>query len=507
MSAPTTDPADGPALAHVALGIDLGTSSVKSVLVGYDAPDDPVRVLGEASAPLEVSRPHPGWSEQDPEAWWQATLATLDALIARDPVPFRRLRSIGLSGQMHGATLLDADGRVLRPAILWNDVRSTAECAAMEQALPATREISGNAVMPGFTAPKLLWVREHEPDLFARIGHVLLPKDYVRFRLTGAFVSDMSDSAGTIWLDTGRRAWSDALLGATGLTRAQMPDLVEGSAPGGMLSAALARRFGTPDGVVVAGGAGDNAAAACGIGAVSAGDAFLSLGTSGVLFAATEGFRPNVAGGVHTFCHAIPDTWHQMGVILSATDSLQWLARLLDSDARTLTSALGERVARPSPAMFLPYLSGERTPHNDGRLRGGFAGLGHEADRAVMTQAVLEGVAYAFRDCQRVLADAGTRIERAWAVGGGAASRLWLRIMASVLGIPLLVPDGAALGAALGAARLAIAAATGADPRAICAAPEIAETIEPDPGLVLAYTEGYARFRALHPALQEFARP
>ena len=487
-------------------GIDIGTSSVKTVLLAVDAGAGVEHVIGEHGEALAVSRPRSGWSEQDPADWWTATLATLDALAQRHPDAMRRLRGIGLSGQMHGATLLDEDDRVIRPAILWNDVRSGAECAALEREVPGIGRITGNAVMPGFTAPKLLWLRTHEPDAFARVRHVLLPKDYVRLRLSGDFVSDMSDSAGTIWLDVGRRDWSDAVLAATGLTRAQMPRLVEGSAASGVLSSDLARRIGAPDAVAIAGGAGDNAAAACGIGAVRAGDAFCSLGTSGVLFAATDGFRPNVAGGVHTFCHAIPDSWHQMGVILSATDSLQWLSRLLGTDARTLTAALGERVEHPSPALFLPYLSGERTPHNDGDLRGGFAGLGHEADRAVMTQAVLEGVAFAFRDCKRVLADAGTVIDRAWAVGGGANSRLWLRIMASVLDIPLMVPAGAALGAAVGAARLAVSAATGADPRLVCTPPPVSETIDPDPALARAYDDRYGRFRALHPALKELAR-
>ncbi len=488
-------------------GIDIGTSSVKTVLVAFDAGGGREHVIGEHSEALDVSRPHPGWSEQDPEAWWTATMATLDALAARHPEAMARLLGIGLSGQMHGATLLGEDADVLRPAILWNDVRSGAECAVLERAVPDIGAITGNAVMPGFTAPKLLWVRAHEPEIFARIRHVLLPKDYVRFRLSGAFVSDMSDSAGTSWLDVGRRDWSEAVLDATGLSRDTMPALVEGSAVSATLAGDLAGRIGAPDHVVIAGGAGDNAAAACGIGAVSPGDAFCSLGTSGVLFAASDGYRPNVAGGVHTFCHALPESWHQMGVILSATDSLQWLSRLLGSDARTLTAALGERVERPSPALFLPYLSGERTPHNDGSLRAGFAGLGQEADRLVMTQAVLEGVAFAFRDCKRVLADAGTPIERAWAVGGGANSRLWLRIMASILDIPLMLPAGASLGAAIGAARLAVSAALDADPRAVCKAPPVAETIDPEPVLARAYDERYARFRALHPALQELARP
>lgn len=487
------------------IGIDLGTSSVKTVLVRAEDGGGLQSVVAEASRPLAVQRPQPGHSEQDPETWWAATLETLDEIAAAHGEAIASLAAIGLSGQMHGAVLLDEAGAVLRPAILWNDVRAEPECRTLESRVPDATTISGNAVMPGFTAPKLLWVERHEPALFGRVATVLLPKDYLRFRLSGTFASDMSDASGTAWLDVGRRDWSDRLLAGTGLARRHMPALVEGSAVSAHLSPALAARFGIARPVPIAGGAGDNAAAACGIGAVGAGDAFLSLGTSGVLFATTDRFLPNVAGGVHSFCHAIPDTWHQMGVILSAADSLEWLARLFGTDARTLTASLGESVVRPSRALFAPYLSGERTPHNDGALRGAFAGLGHETDRAVLTQAVLEGVAFAVRDCLGVLADAGTTIGRAWAVGGGARSSLWLRILASVLGIPLLLPQGAALGAAFGAARLAIAAATGADPRAVCTTPAIARMVEPDRALVPAYAESYARYRALAPTLKEIA--
>ena len=489
---------------HV-LGIDLGTSSVKTVLVAVG--DDPATapVIAEAARPLTVQRPAPGWSEQDPAQWWAATLATLDELAARHPTAMADVGGIGLSGQMHGATLLDEAGGALRPAILWNDTRSGAECEELLARVPPIAAITGNIVAPGFTAPKLLWVARHEPDVFARIARVLLPKDYLRLKLSREAVGEMSDASGTSWLDTGARAWSDAALVGTGLRAAQMPRLVEGSAVSAQLLPALARRFGMRTGVPIAGGAGDNAAAACGIGAVRPGSAFLSLGTSGVLFASTDSFRPNVAGGVHAFCHAIPDTWHQMGVILSAGDSVEWLARLFGTRASALTEALGERVEAPSRAIFAPYLSGERTPHNDGDLRGAFAGLGQESDRAAMTQAVLEGVGFAVRDCLAALGDAGTRIDGAWAVGGGAASRLWLRIVASILGIPLRLPAGAALGAAYGAARLGICAATSQDPRAVCAEPPVAETIDPDPAMAGAYDASYARYRLLAPTLRAIA--
>jgi xylulokinase len=477
------------------LGIDLGTSSVKTVLFDRDQ-----RLLAQASRPLTIARPHPGWSEQEPESWWTAALATIDEIAAAHHLA--DLRGIGLSGQMHGAVCLDDGDRVLRPAILWNDGRAQAECAAIEAAEPRSREIAGNIAMPGFTAPKLEWMRRHEPELFARVSMVLLPKDYLRFRLTGHHVSEMSDAAGTLWLDVGARDWSDDLLAATGLTRAQMPRLVEGSAPSAELSPDLVDRWGVRGPVVVAGGAGDNAAAACGVGVVRPGDAFVSIGTSGVLFVSNARFSPNTEGAVHAFCHAIPATWHQMGVILSAADSLEWLSRITGRTVHALTASVGPE-ARPSEVTFLPYLSGERTPHNDAAARGAFAGLSQSSDTADLAQAVMEGVAYAFADCQRVLRDAGTDFDAALAVGGGARSETWLRIIANVLDRPLELAADSDIGAALGAARLAICAAEGADPSEICTRPEILRVIEPDPDLVAAYGDGYARYRALYPALKE----
>jgi xylulokinase len=476
------------------LGIDLGTSSVKAVLIDGDQ-----RLLATASAPLAVARPHPGWSEQDPDAWWRATLAAVQGLGR----PLGDLRGIGLSGQMHGAVCLDAEDRVIRPAILWNDGRAAAECAELEAACPRSRAIAGNIAMPGFTAPKLLWLRAHEPETFAHTECVLLPKDWLRLKLTGHHVSEMSDASGTLWLDVGARDWSDDLLEATGLSRAHMPRLVEGSAVSGTLLPALAREWGCGE-VPVAGGAGDNAAAACGTGVVRPGSAFVSIGTSGVLFATTAAFAPNTEGAVHAFAHAIPDTWHQMGVILSAADSLEWLARITGQRAAELAAAV--TVTGPSEVTFLPYLSGERTPHNDAGARGSFTGLAQSHEPADLAQAVMEGVAYAFADCQAVLAAAGTDFARALAVGGGARSETWLRIIASVLDRPLDMAEGAEAGAALGAARLAVCAAEGADPAAVCTPPAIARSIEPDPALVPRYAEGLARYRALHPAIREARR-
>lgn len=477
------------------LGLDLGTSSLKAVLFDRDQ-----RLIGQASHPLEISRPHPGWSEQDPEAWWRAVEATMAELCGRHPLV--DLRGIGLSGQMHGAVCLDAKGAVLRPAILWNDGRAAAECAEIEASCPASRAITGNVAMPGFTAPKLQWMRHNEPDLFARIDKILLPKDYLRYRLTGEYVSEMSDAAGTLWLDVAARDWSETMLGATGLGRAHMPRLVEGSAVSATLRRDLARTWGVEGSVVVAGGAGDNAAAACGVGVVRPGSAFVSIGTSGVLFVSNATFSPNTEGGVHAFCHALPHTWHQMGVILSAADSLEWFGRIAGKPAVDLADAVG-RVDRPSDITFLPYLSGERTPHNDAGARGAFIGLSRSHDLGDMTQAVLEGVAYAFADCQSALAHAGTDFDSALAVGGGARSEAWLRIIASVLDRPLEIAHDRDVGAALGAARLAICAAEGADPLEVCSAPPTERVIEPDPALVDGYRAGLARYRALYPALKE----
>lgn len=485
------------------LGIDIGTSGVKTVLM-----DDAGAVLGSASSALTVERPQPGWSEQDPESWWRAVTDTLDELARTHASAMMRVEGIGLSGQMHGATLLDEAHRVLRPAILWNDGRSEAECTILD-ARADFRGIGGNLVMPGFTAPKLEWVARHEADVFRKTRLVLLPKDYVRLRLTGEAVSDMSDAAGTLWLDVARRDWSDALLAATGLDRSHMPRLAEGSEATGRVRAQLAGRWGFAAPPVVAGGAGDNAASACGIGAVRPGEAFLSLGTSGVLFVATDRFRPNTEGAVHAFCHALPDTWHQMGVILSATDSLNWLARVSGCDVATLEAeAAGRFETRrgPSEVIFLPYLSGERTPHNDAGARGSFVGLSHANDRADLALAVLEGVALAFRDSLDVLSVAGSSVARATAIGGGARSKCWLTILASVLGIPVDVPEHGDFGAAFGAARLGHAAAAGRHDAALFPSPKTDFTVEPDAGLSSSYREGLGRYRALYPALKEVLR-
>ncbi|WP_027487850.1 xylulokinase [Allorhizobium undicola] len=477
------------------LGIDLGTSGVKAMLI-----DDDQQVIGSGHGALTVERPYSGWSEQKPDDWIAATGKAIAALKANFPRELAAVKGIGLSGHMHGATLIDAGDKVLRPCILWNDTRAHREAAQLD-ADPRFRSLTGNIVFPGFTAPKLLWVRNNEPEIFAKIGKVLLPKDYLRLWLTGDYLSDMSDAAGTSWLDTGKRAWSADLLAATDLGENQMPGLVEGTQQAGKLRPALAAEWGMGD-VVVAGGAGDNAASACGMGTVRQGSAFVSLGTSGVLFAANDAYLPKPESAVHAFCHALPATWHQMGVILSATDALNWLCGVTGKTAGELTGELGDDLKSPSGVTFLPYLSGERTPHNDAAIRGAFIGLGHDSNRAVLTQAVLEGVAFAIRDSLEALKAAGTTLSRVTAIGGGSRSRYWLSSIATALGIAVDIPADGDFGAAFGAARLGLIAATGADPHSVLTAPQTEAVVEPQAAHAEAYEAAYQRYRALYPAIR-----
>ncbi|MGI4793990.1 MAG: xylulokinase [Janthinobacterium lividum] len=463
------------------LGLDLGTSGLKAILT-----PDGHALLATVTIPLGIQHPHPGWSEQDPAAWWQATLDAVDSLGRTHPAELAATVAIGLAGQMHGAVCLDADGAPLRPAILWNDTRAAAECAELEAALPTLRDIAGNIAMPGFTAPKLLWLRKHEPALFAQIAKVLLPKAYLRLKLSGALIEDMSDAAGTLWLDVAARDWSDQILAATGLSRAHMPALAEGNARAGTLSPDLAARWSMTRPPLIAAGAGDNAAGAVGLGAINPGDAFISLGTSGVLFATTPGFRPYPQSAVHAFCHALPGLWHQMGVTLSAAASLAWWSGITGQPEAALLAELPE-IRSPSEALFLPYLAGERTPHNDATRRGAFTALSATATRATLTHAILDGVAFSLRDCLDALAASGTVIDTAGMVGGGARSPAWLRIIAATLAIPLRRLPDAEHAVALGATRLARMAHTGEPPEAVCLPATPLDIIHPDPALTAAY--------------------
>jgi xylulokinase len=478
------------------LGLDLGTSGLKAILV-----DEDDSVVAATGCSLTVQRPAAGWSEQNPSDWWAALLNALDRLRADHPNELAAVRAIGLSGQMHGAVLLDAADRVLRPCILWNDSRASEECRELESQLPEMRLITGNAVMPGFTAPKLIWVRKNEPIIFKQISRVLLPKAWLRLGLTGEAVEDMSDASGTLWLDVGARRWSPQLLAATELDENTMPILVEGNAPAGWLRSALVARWGMKVAPLIAGGAGDNAAGAVGIGAVTPGSSFVSLGTSGVLWSTTERFRPYPERGVHSFCHALPGLWHQMGVTLSAAASLSWWAAITGLSENALIGEVISEPVMPGKVVFLPYLSGERTPHNNGELRGSFANLSADTSRAEMTKAILEGVAFSIRDCLDALAASGTSVSAADVIGGGSRSRMWVAILASVLGIPLHRIEEGEHGAALGAARLARLALTGEDASMVCLAPERIETIVSTQAASDAYAESIGIFRRLCPAI------
>ncbi|MDM0023216.1 xylulokinase [Variovorax saccharolyticus] len=477
------------------LGLDLGTSELKALLL-----DRAHRIVALARAPLTVSRPAPLWSEQDPAQWWSALEAVLASLRATHADALASVRAIGLSGQMHGAVAIDADGAVLRPAILWNDGRSAPQCRQLTAQCPQLAAITGNLAMPGFTAPKLLWMREHEPALFARIACVLLPKDWLRFMLGGVLASDMSDASGTLWLDVGARDWSDELLAACGLGREQMPGLVEGSAVAGRLQPALARRWGLQPGIPIAGGGGDNAASAVGMGLVGAGQGFVSLGTSGVIFIGGERFEPKPAAGVHAFCHALPGRWHQMSVMLSAASAVDWAARcfgLGDALALLAAAATLDTGGRRNAPLFLPYLSGERSPHNDPDAEGVLFGLTHAHGPADIAYAVVEGVSLGLRDGLDTLSPPAGEL---LLVGGGARSGWWAQLLADVLEVPLAVCEGGEAGGALGAARLAWLADGGIESE-VCRQPRVLQRFDPAAGTAHWHRRRHLRFKALYAAL------
>ncbi|MFY0664953.1 MAG: xylulokinase [Natronospirillum sp.] len=475
------------------LGLDLGTSSLKAVLINASG-----QVLTSASVPLRTTQPKPLWSEQDTAPWWQAVVDAVTEV--RQHHDLSGLLGIGLSGHMHGAVLLDEHHAVLRPCILWNDGRSVAECAELEASFPDFRERSGNIAMPGFTAPKVLWVKHHEPELFKRIDKVLLPKDYLRFRLTGTFVSEMSDAVGTLWLNPALRDWDDDLLAITGLNRTHMPSLIEGSQNSGSLSAETAHALGIPQ-VPVAGGAGDNAAGALGVGVTEPGQGFISLGTSGVYFAVSAAHHAAPEQTVHAFCHCLPQRWHQMSVTLAAASSLEWFSSITGQPVASLLQELDNSGISDTDVLFLPYLSGERTPHNDPYLTGQFFGLTHRSTRAHMTLAILEGVAFSMADGERALTAAGTQLTDVSLIGGGARSPLWRQIIADVLQRPLHFREGGEIGPGLGAARLAALMVEGDTPEhiaRICPPPSIMQTHTPNESKALYFQDKLARYRQLH---------
>ncbi|TBW33574.1 xylulokinase [Siculibacillus lacustris] len=479
------------------LGLDIGTSAVKAILV-----DETGGARAEASSPLALSRPRPGWSEQHPDAWWQAVEATLDALAAAAPADLSAVAAIGLSGQMHGAVLLGADDRPLRAAILWNDGRATREARTLAARGDELAGRLGVRAMPGLTAPKLLWLAVHEPEVFAALRTLLLPKDWIRLKLTGERVTDTSDAAGTWLLDEARRDWDPEALDAVGLARDRLPRLVEGTDVSGRLRAEVAARWGMRPGIPVAGGAGDSPAGAIGLGVVDEGTALLNLGTSALLLAPTGAYRPNAAHLVHAFCHGLPGRWYQMAAMLNGASALAWAAGLVGREVGDLVAEIEARDAPPADLLFLPYLSGERTPHDDPWARGVLFGLDPTTSPADVGRAVMEGVAFTFADAVAALAAAGTDIRRVDAIGGGTRSRLWARILAAVMNVPVVRRKGGDKGPAFGAARLA-RLCLGEDRIAdVCVSPPVDAVAEPEPDLVAAYGERVERFRRLYGAVK-----
>ena len=456
------------------VGLDVGTTGVKAIRISETGE---VMARHEEEYPLSI--PQPGWAEQDPEDWWRATERALDAVGRDGP--------IGLTGQMHGLVLLDPGDRVLRPAILWNDQRTGAECAEIEERIGFDRlvALTGNRALPGFTAPKLVWVRKHEPDVWAKAAHVLLPKDYVRLRLTGERAIDAAEASGTLLFDVARRRWSEEVCDVLEIPLDWLPEAHESTAIGG---------------------AGDQQAGALGVGVVEPGPVSVVLGTSGVVFAPLAGFRADPEARVHVFCHAVPDTWEAMGVMLSAAGSLRWLRDVVGGTYDELAPEAAAWPPGTEGLTFLPYLQGERTPHADPSARAMFEGLSLRHDRGALVRSVLEGVAYGLRDSLELLSELGVGPAAGRASGGGARSELWLRIVASVLGIPIertAVEEGAAYGAALLGGVAAGTFATAQE--AVDACVRVRDTVEPDPGWQRVYDEGYERFRSLYPAIKGVA--
>ena len=480
------------------LGIDLGTSSVKAVVV-----DEAQGLVASATAPLAVSRPRELWSEQNPEDWWSAVEQAVQELRHKAGPAWSGIRAVGLSGQMHGVVLLDEAGLPLRPAILHNDGRAFAEAEELNRRLPAIGTIAGVPAMPGFAAPKLLWLAAHEPEVMGRARMLLLPKDYLRFRMTGSFATDMCDASGALLLDAANRQWSPVIAEACGIPLSLLPAALEGTAVSGQLRGAVAQAWGLTPGTIVAAGAGDAAAGAIASGAIGEGDAFISLGTAAQYFVALESYRPAPEHLIHSFCHGLPGRWFQMAALLNGAGALAWAAGLLGRNDIGELLAETERAftGAPSPVTFLPYLSGERTPHNNPHAKGVLFGLTPATGPAQVTQAVLEGIALSLADAQGYLAETGGLPERIAVNGGGSRNRFWMRILASALRKTLVLPDGSETGPAFGAARLARLAATGEDPAVVCLKPATAEMVVPDPALSDAYGERLTRFRALYGAL------
>lgn len=502
------------------LGIDLGTSGVKALIIREDG-----TALASATVEYPLSTPRPLWSEQDPADWWRGTCEATRAVLAKANIPASEVRAIGLSGQMHGLTLLNKDGQVLRPAILWNDQRTGAQCDEITRLAGGKQRVlslTANVVLPGFTAPKILWVRENEPEIYAQVAHVLLPKDYIRYKLSGEFATEVSDASGMSVFDVQHRTWSAEMLRALDIPREWMPRCAESHEVTAHVSATGAQEIGLSIGTPIVGGGGDNASGAVGNGVVREGIVSASLGTSGVIFASSEKFVMEPEGKLHAFCHALPDTWHVMGVMLSAGGSLRWYrdtisrGRLENRDSNPISNPqspisydeLMSDVATVPPGaeglIFLPYLTGERCPYPDPLARGAFVGLTLRHTQAHMTRAVVEGVTYGLADSLQLIRDLGIRIDSVLAVGGGARSAIWRQILADVFDTEITLINSSE-GCAFGVALLAgVGIGVWADARQACDATlKVTTRVEPtkDAAVRRQYAEAYARYRELYPAL------
>jgi xylulokinase len=485
------------------LGLDISTTGAKALLI-----DAGGAVIGSATSPLTLSTPRPLWSEQNPADWWAGMAASIRRLLAEQSVAADDIAAVGLTGQMHGLVLLDENGTVLRPAILWNDQRTGPQCDEMRRRLGRERliQITGNDALPGFTAPKVLWVQQNEPDIYAQARHILLPKDYIRYKLTGDYAMDKADGAGTILFDLRSRDWSADVLASLEIPAEWLPPTFEGPAVTGVISAAAAAETGLRAGTPVVGGGGDQAAQAVGVGAVEPGVIALTLGTSGVVFATTPSALVEPDGRLHAFCHAVPGRWHFMGVMLSAAGSLQWYRDSLTPGV-SFDDLVAEAAGVPAGSeglLFLPYLTGERTPHPDPLARGAWVGLTIRHSRPHLTRAVLEGVAFGLKDSFTLIQDAGLgSIQQVRVSGGGARSALWRQIMADVLGVELVTVNTTE-GAAYGTALLAAVGAGFYDTVEEACQATIQITGRTDPGAAAAaYADLYPLYRALYPALRD----
>lgn len=485
------------------IGIDLGTSSVKLVLM-----DSRGTIIKSVSKSYPIFYPKPGWSEQNPEDWYEASIAGLKELLNYADVS--RIAGISFGGQMHGLVILDENDKVIRPAILWNDGRTTKQCEYLNQVIGTDKlsQYTANIAFAGFTAPKILWLKENEPDNYARIRKIMLPKDYIAYRLTGVHCTDVSDASGMLLFDVRNRCWSKEMLDICGITEEQMPSVFESSDKVGVVRNDIAGMLGLPDGVIVAAGAGDNAAAAVGTGTVGDGHCNISLGTSGTIFISSREFRVDANNALHSFAHA-DGRYHLMGCILSAASANSWwMDKIIGSgDYAGAQNEITEQMLGNNKVFFLPYLMGERSPHNDEFARGTFTGLTMDTERKDMMQAVLEGVAFAIRDCFEVAKSSGINITSTRMCGGGAKSELWCRIMANVLGVRVELPESEE-GPGMGAAMLAMVAAGeyNSVKEVSDALVKVRRVIEPEEGIALRYEDRYRQFRTIYPALKEVFR-